>query len=155
MTITVRLQAVVDEMETAMEEMTAYIHRTSGELLTIGNEYLECAEDGTDDLYDTDWQQEMLADAGRIVADDAFIPLPDQYEIHEYDIMRRFCLQMEEDAIRNNLLAAISGKGAFRHFKDRIDDLNIREDWFAFKNTALKTIAADFLEQHEIAFVDE
>ncbi|MDR9366313.1 MAG: hypothetical protein RI575_13325 [Balneolaceae bacterium] len=40
-------------------------------------------------------------------------------------------------------------------FKDKIFDYNIRDNWFSYKNNALKKIAIDFLELNEIPFEDD
>ena len=69
--------------------------------------------------------------------------------------MERFCYSLDDERLKNVLLRAIAGKGAFRYFKDRVFDEGVREDWFAFRDAALKRIAADFLESRGIAFIDE
>ena len=39
--------------------------------------------------------------------------------------------------------------------KNRIFEEGVREDWFAFREKALKGIATDFLESQGITFIDE
>ncbi len=46
--------------------------------------------------------------------------LPGRFEIDEYRIMERFSLGMENDAIRDELLQAIGGRGAFRRLREVI-----------------------------------
>lgn len=150
----VSLQAVVDEMDVFGDEMTAYINKKTGELFTVGDEEARITEDGDEeDDFIPDWQKEILPKVREILESSDFVLLPDKYEIHEYSIMERFCLSMEDNDLREELLNAIRGRGAFRYFKDIIHRREIQDDWYSYRNDALKRIAADFLEAEEIDFV--
>jgi hypothetical protein len=152
----VSLQAVVNEMDVFGDEMTACINKKTGELFTLDDEMARYIEEGEEESdFIPDWQQEMLPMAKEVMESDDFIPLPDKFEIHEYSIMERFCLSIEDDDLRNNLLNAIGGRGAFRHFKDTILRKGIKDSWYAYRNNAMAKIAADFLEAEGIAFVDD
>ena len=155
MTPPVDLRAVVDEMDAAGDEMTAFINRSTGELITLSQEDIAYTEEDGDHAFLPEWQKESVAKAKKVLADSDFIELPDQFEIHEYSIMERFCFSVSDERVQNALLRAIKGRGAFRHFKDRIFEEGVQEDWFAFREKALKRIAADFLESQGIAFIDE
>ena len=119
--------------------------------------YCESIGDDTQPSWENapEWQKESVAKAKKVLADSDFIELPDQFEIHEYSIMERFCFSVSDERVQNALLRAIKGRGAFRHFKDRIFEEGVQEDWFAFREKAFKRIAADFLESQGIAFIDE
>ena len=150
------LQTVVDEMDVFGDEMTAYINKKTGELFIVGGEEAGYIEDGDEDeRFIPEWQREMLPKVREVLESGDFIPLPDKYEIHEYSIMERFCLSIEDDDLQEELMNAISGRGAFRCFKDAIYRREIKDDWFSYRNDALKRIAAEFLEMEGIAFVDE
>lgn len=152
----VSLQAVVDEMDVFGDEMTAYINKKTGELFTVGEEEARVIEDGNeDDELIPDWQKAILPKVRDVLESSDFVPLPDKFEIHEYSIMERFCLSMEDDDLQEELLNAIRGRGAFRCFKEIIHRREIQDDWYSYRNDALKRIAADFLEAEEIAFVDD
>ncbi len=152
----VTLQTVVDEMDVFGDEMTAYINKKTGELFTVGGEEAGYIEDGDEnERFIPDWQREMLPKIREVLESDDFIPLPDKYEIHEYSIMERFCLYIEDDDLQEELMTAISGRGAFRCFKDTIRRRGIQDDWYSYRDEALKRIAAEFLEMEGIAFVDE
>ena len=151
----VSLQAVVEEMDFVGEEMTAYINNRTGELCTVGDEEARLIEDGyKDDDFIPDWQKEMLPKIREVLESGDFVPLPDKFEIHEYSIMERFCRSIESNDLRQELLHAIHGGGAFRRFKDTIYRRAIQDDWYGYRNNALKRIAADFLEVEGIAFSD-
>ena len=57
--------------------------------------------------------------------------------------------------MRDQLLSAIHGTGAFRYFKDTVIRHGIREQWFQFKAAAIEQIVADWLEEHEIKYSRE
>ncbi|WP_419903528.1 UPF0158 family protein [Kiloniella sp.] len=90
----------------------------------------------------------------QVLADDEFIALPDSFEIHEYQIMEHFCYTIEDERVRNTLLLAINGKGAFRRFKDRVFEEAVDANWRRFRDSALKQIAVGFLENQGIAYTD-
>jgi hypothetical protein len=154
MALPVKLRAVVDQIEMTGDEMTAYINRNTGDLITLTDEDLSYAEDGDNDRLIPDWQRETVDQVKQVLADDEYIALPDCFEIHEYKIMEHFCYTIEDERVQNILLQAISGKGAFRHFKDKVYEEGINKNWRRFRDSAFKQIAVGFLENQGIAFTD-
>ncbi len=151
----VSLQAVVDEMDVFGDEITAYINKKTGELFAVSDEEARFIENGgEDDSFIPDWQKDILPKVREVLESGDFLPLPDKFEIHEYSIMERFCFSIERDDLQEELLNAIRSGGAFRRFKDTIHRREIQDDWYGYRNEALKRIAADFLEVEGIAFVD-
>ena len=152
--LSVSLKQVVEQLETANDEMVSYINRANGELVMIDIESSSLAEDDCDGSLEhlPEWQRDVVVEAKRVRADKNFIALPGQYDINEYEIMERFCLSLDSESMQNNLLAALKGHGAFARFKSFIHTENIHENWFAFKNTALKQIAIDFLDSENIPY---
>jgi hypothetical protein len=153
MLLPVQLKAVVDEMETGTDEWRAFINRKTGELVSLSGEELRAAE--SDDPPDEDWEAERAETARRVLDDDDFIQLPSQYDIHEYEIMRRFCRLRDDEAERDELLDAIAGRGAFRMFKSTIRRRGIEQEWYRYRDRALRRIAAEFLEAEGIPYVDD
>lgn len=152
----VSLQAVADEMDLFGDEQTAYINRKTGELFTVGDEELRFLEtDIENDDFMPDWQKELLPKVRQVLESDDYVPLPDKFEIHEYAIMERFCYAVEDEDLRIALLNAIRGRGAFRRFKNTIQSRGAQDDWYGYRNDALKKIAADFLEMEGIAYTDD
>ncbi len=149
----VSLRDVVDTMDSAGDGMTGYIHVKTGELASLTDEEMSLAEefDALPDDY-PDWQEDGYLLARRVLADDDFVGLPDQYSINEYSIMERFCDTVDDKHIREKLFLAIAGRGAFRRFKDTVAGDGIREEWFDFKNRAFEKIAVDFLESLNIPY---
>jgi len=152
MPLPVNLSDVVEEMQTVSDELTAYINRKTGELITISDEDAGLAEDpdAREDL--PDWQKEMQPKVREVLDSPDFIPLPDKFEVHEWSIMQRFAESQPDPAHRDDLLSAIHGRGAFRLFKTLLDRLKLREEWFRFRDEALAKIAIDFLDSHGIPY---
>ncbi len=152
----VSLKSVVNEMDVLGDQMTAYINKKTGELFTVTEEEAMIIEEGNeDDELIPEWQKETLPKVREVLESDHFVPLPDSFEIHEYSIMERFCRSCQDEGLQDELLHAIRGSGAFRYFKDVIHRKGIQDDWYSFRDEALKEIATEFLEMEGIAYRDD
>ena len=153
MPLPVQLKAVVEEMEFGGDEWVAYINRRTGELVSFPSELL--SHKGKVKATAADWEAEMAEDCRRVLGSKDFIALPSERDIHEYAIMERFCHSLDSTPTRDRLLDAISGRGAFRRFKDLVQRLDIDQDWYRYRDRAFKKIAADFLEAEGIPCIDD
>jgi hypothetical protein len=66
--------------------------------------------------------------------------------------MERFYLSGEDADIRHNLCDAIRGRGAFRRFKGRVQAYGIAEEWYRYRDAALREIAMAWYEDHGIPY---
>jgi len=82
-----------------------------------------------------------------------YIELPGKWKINEYNIMENFCGSIRNEKISNALYYAIRGRGAFRRFKDAIIRFGIEENWYRFREEALKDIAIRWCERNDITFI--
>jgi len=158
MALPVLLQDVVDEMDSQNDMITAFINRKTGELtiLTEDDYYaLRHLNDGGALEELPPWQQELVPKLRETEESDDFIELPSQYEIHEYRIMEDFIRTLDDGPVKDELFNAIRGRGAFRRFKDTAFNHNVIDDWYSFKNRALKKIAIEFLDSEGIPWVDK
>lgn len=152
MSLPVRMEDVVDALEMP-EEWEVFLDPDTGEVIAVTGEEREYLEDEDLDLKDlTDWEREGLEMARRATASERMLRLPDRFEVHEWDIMRRFSGTWPEP-ISTQLGDAVHGSGAFRRFRAALDRLGLRSEWFVFREEALERIAAEWLEEHGIAFV--
>jgi hypothetical protein len=146
----VSIKDVVGHMELLNDDVKAFLNKRTGELIALSSEELGAAEDGIDEDEDfPDWQKEAIAEAKDVLESGDYIQLPTSYDIHEYKIMEDFCYTVQDQRDSEELLRAISGRGAFRRFKDTIRPLGIEDDWFAFKREAYEKIAIEWLEEKE------
>ena len=153
MPLPVNLQDVVDELQMASDQLTSYINRKTGELITISEENASLAEEPEPPEDLPDWQAETLSKVREVLDNKDFLPLPDEFEIDEWSIMRRFASSQPDPTHRDDLLGAIHGRGAFRLFKILLDRLNLSDEWFRFRDESLEQIAIDFFDSHEIPYV--
>jgi len=81
-----------------------------------------------------------------------FQPLPTKFDIHEWSIMEDFSNSVKSARIRAELLDAIHGAGAFRHFKHMLRLYKIEQRWYDFRAEALRQIAIEWCEKNNIAW---
>jgi Uncharacterised protein family (UPF0158) len=61
-------------------------------------------------------------------------------------------LPPESDSIREDLLRAIRGAGAFQKFKDALRQHGIESGWFTFRTEAPRQIALSWCEENQIVW---
>src|SRR2546429_9287180 len=152
----VKLDDVIEALDSATEELTYYLDKRTGEIILLTSEDIQAAED--DELISeySDWQRDSILKAREVLRDsEQFIPLPDQFEIHEYKIMEDFCRDFEDQQVGKELLRLIKGSGAFKRFKNAINEMGVDKAWYAFKQRELEKIAIEWLEENKIPYTRE
>src|ERR1700719_3380543 len=121
MPATVRLKDIVDALEMQFDESSAFLDLDTGQVEAVSHALLREAEESGDEEPDLPtWQKHEWEIAKRIVFTDRFQELPTTFDVHEWEIMKDFSLSVESDSIREDLLRAIRGTGAFQRFKDSL-----------------------------------
>jgi hypothetical protein len=124
-------EALEDAFENNAPEVHSYLHLTTGEVLRV--------VDGIAD-------PEMHA---RIASDATYMRIEPVSSREQYRWMERFIPMVEEPGLREQLTAAIDGKGAFRRFKDVLMSYSTeRERWFAFRSERLRVFMEAWLTAH-------
>ena len=156
MAIRVKLESILEGMESQSDESSTFLDRRTGEVVLISDEELRAAEDD-DPIEDfPEWEQDLVKIAKEIVAETGdYIPLPSKFDIHEYSIMENFCLSINDAEIRDTLYGLIKGSGAFHRFKDAVHQFGIENEWFNYRNDAFKQIAIDWCNENGIEFDTE
>ncbi len=62
--------------------------------------------------------------------------------------------KFEDKKLRDVIIDSIKRKGAFRRFKDMAYRHGILENWYEFKNIALKQIAINWCKENNINYTD-
>lgn len=115
-----------DYVETAFErnspDLQSYIDRESGDVLVI-----------------TEGQPEDEESRRKVAATpEGYVRIEPASSREQYRWMERFVASVEDDALRERLLLAIDGKGAFRRFKDVLLSYPVeRERWFNYRANLL------------------
>lgn len=115
-----------NDLETAFErnspDMSSYLNLQTGEVLM---------------LVEGNPEDDELRRSARSQPD-LFLPITPASSREQYRWMERFVASVEDETLRDRLIIAIDGKGAFRRFKDVLLHYpGERERWFSYR--------ADFL----------
>ncbi|XID94896.1 UPF0158 family protein [Paenibacillaceae bacterium WGS1546] len=151
--VRVKLQDIIDGMDFQFDGMSTYLNLTNGEVISVSGDDIRIAEEDKpiDDL--PDWQQDNIEAAIDVIENyENYKELPTKFDINEYSMMENFCYELKNHDQRDLLLDAINGRGAFRRFKDKVYQLGIEKDWFAFRDEQYKQVAIDWCDEHGITF---
>jgi hypothetical protein len=88
----------------------------------------------------------------RIASDASYLRIEPVSSREQYRWMERFIPMVEEPVLRDQLVQAIDGKGAFRRFKDVLMSFAAeRERWFAFRSERLRVFMEAWLAAHALS----
>ena len=152
MSLPVKLQDVTDALEMTGDFNSYFLDRRTGEIQLITEEDWSAAESNKLISNYPEWQRDSILKAREIQSTDHFIELPGKIDINSYEIMEQFCIEYPNRRISENLSAVIKGQGAFRRFRDMIDDLGIRDEWNRFEHQQFEDLAVEWLKANEIPF---
>jgi hypothetical protein len=127
------------DLETAFErnspDTESFLDLRSGEVVTLTQGAIDYAE-----------QRARVQGGG-----DQFLRVDPAASREQYKWMERFVAHVTDEALRERLIIAIDGKGAFRRFKDVL--LNYpteRERWFSYRADLLHWNMQKWLEKEQI-----
>lgn len=154
MSTKVSLKSFIQDMQMVGDMISGYLNRNTGKVTFFGEEEISAAEEENEEDWDdySDWQKEAIKEAKVALSSDDYISLPSQFEIHEWQMMKDFCEEMEHGNIREDLEFAIHGGGAFRNFKRNLDRHDLMEHWYAFRDEAYKKVAREWLKENGVEY---
>jgi Uncharacterised protein family (UPF0158) len=94
----------------------------------------------------------MVRKVRAVLAGERCLQLPNHFEVHEWSIMDEFAQAQHSEGVRQELLEAIHGAGAFRMFRSTIRRLGLEKSWYRFREESLVEIARDWLEVHKLPY---
>ena len=128
------------DLETAFErnspDTESFLDTRTGEVVTVTEGAIDYTE------------QRGKVQAGG----EAFVRIEPAASREQYKWMERFVVGVTDEALRERLVIAIDGKGAFRRFKDVL--LNYpteRERWFSYRAELLHWAMHKWLEKEQLA----
>ena len=131
------IEDIADKLEEMMDNWEQYLNIVTGVFVSLSDEtYIETDEEL----------------AAKIDNSSDFISLPNQYDIHEYNIMEDFADTIENAQKRERLFRALNGRRPFRHFKDTLDYTGLTEKYFSFRALAYLDIAKAWCEENAIPY---
>jgi hypothetical protein len=126
-------EALEDAFENNAPEVHSYLQLKTGEVLRV-----------VDGIADPEMHS-------RIASDAEYMRVEPVSSREQYRWMERFIPLVEEPDLRQKLIGAIDGKGAFRRFKDVLmGHVQERERWFAFRSERLRVFMEAWLSAHAL-----
>jgi hypothetical protein len=150
--VKVRIRDFVDALEMQSDEFLSFVDLDSGRVESVTRDLLSMAEEYDDDE-EPDlpaWQVREWKLVRKIAFSNRFKRIPTKFDVHEWAIMEEFSNAVESERIREELLDAIDGAGAFRNFKAALGRRRMERAWFEFRADALRQIAIDWCERRHI-----
>lgn len=132
------IEDIADELEMCMDGWEQFLNTKTGEVVALADGmWVERDEELEEEIENSDY----------------YIRLPNQYEIHEWNIMKDFADTVSLEKQQERLLRALHGRKAYRHFKDEIINMGMEEDYYKYRFTALCKIAREWCEEHQIPYI--
>ncbi|GAB4202632.1 MAG: hypothetical protein OHK0013_16080 [Sandaracinaceae bacterium] len=129
-------EALEDAFENNAPAVHSYLHLETGEVIRI-----------VDGVADPAMHQ-------RVSTDPLYLRVDPVSSREQYRWMERFIATVEAGELRDKLVQAIDGKGAFRRFKDVLMTYPVdRERWFTFRSERLRACMEQWLSTHSIEAV--
>lgn len=151
MAVVISLSEVVEAIELQTDESISYLDPDTGKIVFVTDEMQRMVEEGTFDNI-PEWMRKALPEVREALESGRCLPLPSKFDVHEWAIMDRFSRAQENDRVREELLDAIHGAGAFRMFRSTIRRLGIEQAWFQFRDRVMEEIAREWLEEHNLPY---
>jgi hypothetical protein len=134
--VPVAWEALEDAFENNAPEVHSYLQLDTGEVIRI-----------VDGIADPQMHT-------RVMNDPLYLRVEPVSSREQYRWMERFIATVDESELREKLVQAIDGKGAFRRFKDVLMSFPVdRERWFAFRSERLRACMEAWLGAHAIKAV--
>lgn len=152
----VKLDDIIEGLESQSSEASSFLDKKTGQVVLITDEEMYAAEDDEPIEDFPEWQRDQVRIAKQILTNITdYIGLPSKFDIHEYSIMEKFYLSLNDDEMSDTLYSLIKGSGAFGRFKNAIHEYDIADDWYKYRNDALKEIAIEWCQENDIEFEDK
>jgi len=157
--IRIKLSQLIEAVEFDFEEQLAFVDLENGSVIIVDSSEISSAEEVDEEEID-----ELLASGdedfklARAIVDDSgerFLAAPNKFDFHEYGQMERFIGTVEDARISEELWRAIKGRGAFRHFKDTASRFRLLDEWYRYRDAALKDFVIHWAESNKLPYEDD
>lgn len=101
-------------------------------------------------LDDFGMAQEEYEAAADTLDEHGFQRLPGRRDINEYGMMSAFADRHHP----SELHSALSGRGAFRRFKDAVRRMGLEQEWYRFRDAEYKRVAIEWCEDCGVILSD-
>ncbi len=155
----VRISDLIEALEFDSDEDGNWVNLQNGSVVRLAHSLISAVEEGDEAALESmaDWEKEEVEDARAIVGDsgERFVVAPSKLDFHEYRQMERFIGTVADAGAAEQLWRAVKGKGAFRYFKDTASRLGLLQQWYHYRDNAMKEFVRDWAEAQQIPVVDD
>jgi hypothetical protein len=166
-----KLKIDFDEVQKAMEDTEReafdyFLDRETGDVIILSEEIISKARSVLDEIVEDDMAdyEEMVFDKEYDIPDwmedeielaldiflyekDRYLRIPERNPVSCYAAMKEFAEQTEDVPLKEELLGILDGKGAFRRFKDSLEQYpGERKRWYGFNAKAVKKEIAEWMQ---------
>lgn len=155
----VKLSELVEALESGSDERVTKVDLQGGCVVSVDGAILSALEEGDEEsLADLPDRQKDEVEIAKAIVEDSgerFVDAPDKFDFHEYRQMERFIGTLDNAEAADQLWRAIKGKGAFRYFKDTAGRLGLLDQWYRYRDAAMKDFVIAWAEAHQIPITDD
>ena len=137
---TLTLEEVIKALEEAGDSREIYRHLDTGEIIRI------------DEKTPADTVTELRQ---KISEDERYILLPGRKEVNDYEVMTKFAESQPNLNIRTILENALSGKGAFKRFRDELYYNGLNEHWHQYRTKAYREAAVRWCRRQGLQYTEK
>ncbi|HUY15618.1 MAG TPA: UPF0158 family protein [Terriglobia bacterium] len=153
----VKLEDIIEALELVPDEAGYFLCVETGEVHRVTDEEFRVVkkdESRAEYLRRPAWQRQAMEVARKIQEGEGkrYLELPGKFDVHEWEIMDRFALSIQDERVSNDLRSGIRGAGAFRMFESLLDEYDLRDRWNRFKQAKLREMAEEWCEANGIPF---
>lgn len=157
----ISLKQTIEYLDLTNDRCIAFLDTKTGTFHHVELELLEDLKQLTDEELSQkleeapEWQQQELLLTKELVNSENYIELPGKLEKNEYGVIKEFIESQDDEDLREELYSSIRRKGAFRRFKDKVEELGIRDDWFTFQQESYAWLMLKWGRHNKIKFEDD
>jgi hypothetical protein len=137
------------------EEFEDYLDKETGVVVVIPRDVLRAAKKKKSPDEFPEWMKSFAPDALGIVdgPEGRYTAIPSKPSYEVYNWMVDFADNVPDDHLGEKLIIALDGKGAFRRFKNVLEDYpDYREKWFQFEQERLDRDIGEWLDSLGIEY---
>ncbi len=133
----IKLSELIQTLEFQVEDSNSYYDMETGKVHSVWDGMIDGKRAPKEEI-------EAFDD------EDRYLFLPSVDTTDEYEIMRDYVYSLPEGKLQSRLFQAISGRGAFRRFRETLEDLGREDDWERYHDAKIEEIGREWAQSNEI-----
>ena len=155
----INLSELIEALEFDSDLHITRVDLQNGCVVSVSAEVFSAVEENDNEALEVlpDWGKQEVESARAIMADsgERFVNGPNKFDFNEYRHMERFIGTVENAEAAEQLWRAIKGKGAFRYFKDTASRLDLLEQWYRYRDEAVKEFVREWAKGNNVPYSED